>query len=122
MWKIASIALQVAIVVSAVGAEPAADAPAPSAVRGSQYPLLHGDGTVTLRVVAREAKQVQLAPRGTGNGLGDKPLEMSRGEGDAWFVRAEAGPGFHYYQLVVDGFACNDPASRTFFGWGQESS
>src|SRR4029079_17467553 len=64
-----------------VGAEPAPDRPAESAGGGRRYPLLHGDGTVTFRVVAREAKQVQVAPRGTGNGLGDKPLEMSRGEG-----------------------------------------
>jgi enterochelin esterase-like enzyme len=104
------------------GVEPNSDRPAESAVRGSRFPLLHADGTVTFRVVAKEAMQVQVAPRGTGNGLGDKPLEMSRGEGDAWFVRTPVRPGFHYYQLLVDGFACNDPASRTFFGWGQESS
>lgn len=104
----------------AVAAE--GDRPAPSAVRGSQYPLLHTDGTVTFRVVARDAKQVQVAPRGTGNGLGDKPLAMTRGDDGAWTVTAPVRPGFHYYQLLVDGFACNDPASRTFFGWGQESS
>lgn len=120
LWVCLLLGLSANAVVA--GAEPAADRPAPSAVRGSQYPLLHGDGTVTFRVVAREAKQVQIAPRGTGNGLGDKPLAMTRGEGGAWFVRAAARPGFHYYQLMVDGFACNDPASRTFFGWAQESS
>jgi enterochelin esterase family protein len=119
--EMAKVALVIAVLSIAVDTA-VADTPAPSAVRGSQYPLLHGDGTVTFRVVAREAKQVQLAPRGTGNGLGDKPLEMTRGEGGGWFVRAAARPGFHYYQIVVDGFACNDPASRTFFGWGQESS
>jgi enterochelin esterase family protein len=96
--------------------------PALSAIRGSQFPRLNGDGTVTFRVTAREAKQVQIAPRGRGNGLGDNPLEMKREENGAWTVTAKARPGFHYYQLLVDGFASTDPSSRTFFGWGQESS
>src|SRR5262245_61407877 len=118
--RLLSCGLWLLIAVAASAAE--GDRPAPSAVRGSQYPLLHTDGTVTFRVVARDAKQVQLAPRGTGNGLGDKPLDMTRGDDGAWTVTAPARPGFHYYQLLVDGFACNYPASQTFFGWGQESS
>jgi enterochelin esterase-like enzyme len=105
-----------------VAAEPAGDRPAPSAVRGGQYPRLHANGTVTFRVTAREARQVQVVPRGTGNGLGDKPLDLAKDASGIWTVTAPARPGFHYYQLLVDGFACNDPASRTFFGWGQESS
>jgi hypothetical protein len=31
-------------------------------------------------------------------------------------------PGFHYYELVVDGFRCPDPNSETFFGWAQQTS
>lgn len=111
-----------AITVAVLGAEPTTDRTAPSAVRGSQYPMLHADGTVTFRVTARDAKQVQVAPRGTGNGLGDKPLDLSRDARGVWSVTAPVRPGFHYYQLLVDGFPCNDPASRTFFGWAQESS
>ena len=30
--------------------------------------------------------------------------------------------GFHYYELIVDGFRSNDPNSETFFGWGQATS
>jgi enterochelin esterase family protein len=98
------------------------DRPAPSAVRGSRYPLLHADDTVTFRVTARDAREVQVAPRGTGNGLGDQPIRMSRGEDGVWTATVPVRPGFHYYQLLVDGLACNDPASQTFFGWAQESS
>jgi enterochelin esterase family protein len=116
----ANLFLMVALTSAAV--EQQSDRPAPSAVRGSQYPRLHSDGTVTFRVTAPSAKHVQVAPRGTGNGLGDKPLDLTRDERGAWTVRTTVRPGFHYYQLVVDGFACNDPASRTYFGWGQESS
>src|SRR5262245_29612249 len=103
-------------------AEPNADKTASSAVRGSQYPRLHADGTVTFRVTAKEARQVQVAPRGTGNGLGDAPIAMTKDASGAWTATAPVRPGFHYYQLLVDGFPANDPASRTFFGWGQESS
>jgi enterochelin esterase-like enzyme len=120
LFSVVGLIIAAAVGVVAVAAD--GDRPAPSAVRGSQFPLLHADGTVTFRVTARDARQVQVAPRGTGNGLGDKPLEMTRGDNGVWTVTAPVRPGFHYYQLLVDGFACNDPASRTFFGWGQESS
>lgn len=30
--------------------------------------------------------------------------------------------GFHYYFLIVDGVAVNDPASETFFGCGKMAS
>src|SRR5262245_49610540 len=103
-------------------AQSPAGRPAPSAIRGSQYPRLNGDGTVTFRVTAREAKQVKIVPRGTGNGLGGQPLDMKSEAGGVWTVTVKARPGFHYYQLLVDGFPCNDPASKTFFGWAQESS
>jgi enterochelin esterase family protein len=91
-------------------------------VRGSQYPRLHANGTVSFRVTARGARQVQVAPRGSGNGLGDTPLDLSEEANGVWAVTVPVRPGFHYYQLLVDGFPCNDPASRTFFGWGLESS
>ena len=31
-------------------------------------------------------------------------------------------PGFHYYWLLVDGVAANDPGSETYFGWAKQSS
>jgi enterochelin esterase-like enzyme len=110
------------LVVSTTAAEPPADRPAPSAVRGSQHPLLHADGTVTFRVISRDARQVQIVPRGNGNGLGDVPLDLRQEPMGVWTVRAPVRPGFHYYHLRVDGYAGNDPASQTFFGWAQESS
>ena len=30
--------------------------------------------------------------------------------------------GFHYYELLVDGHAMNDPASQTYFGWARPTS
>jgi enterochelin esterase family protein len=31
-------------------------------------------------------------------------------------------PGFHYYELIVDGHRTTDPSSQTFFGWAQQTS
>ena len=31
-------------------------------------------------------------------------------------------PGFHYYELIVDGTHMPDPSSETFFGWAQQTS
>src|SRR5262249_18423118 len=31
-------------------------------------------------------------------------------------------PGFHYYWLLVDGVAVNDPGSETYFGYGKPTS
>jgi hypothetical protein len=31
-------------------------------------------------------------------------------------------PGFHYYELIIDGWHGNDPSSETHFGWGQPTS
>lgn len=102
--------------------DPAEGIPAPSAVRGSRYPLLHPEGRVTFRVRAPEARRVQVVGRGSNNGLTTKPLDLTRGPDGFWTLTTPVRPGFHYYQLLVDGLACNDPASHTFFGWGQETS
>jgi enterochelin esterase-like enzyme len=48
---------------------------------------------------------------------------MVRDEKGFWAVTIPpAVPGFHYYWLSVDGFACNDPSTFTYFGWNKESS
>jgi enterochelin esterase-like enzyme len=31
-------------------------------------------------------------------------------------------PARGYYELIVDGWRCNDPASESYFGWGQQTS
>jgi len=122
MTRFLAACMSVLLFASHAAAQSPEGRPSPSAIRGSQFPRINADGTVTFRVTAREAKQMQVAPRGTGNGLGDKPLEMKREGNGAWTVTAKARPGFHYYQLNVDGFLTNDPTCKTFFGWAQESS
>ena len=95
--------------------------PASSNVPGREYPRIHDDLSVTFRVKAPDARKVQVVPRN--DGLGRTPFEMQRDAGGTWTVTTPpTQPGFHYYQLVIDGFACNDPGSETFFGWGQPTS
>ena len=97
--------------------------PATSNVPRAEYPRVHPDGRVTFRLKAPEAKKVQVQPGGADNGLGKGPFDMERGDDGTWTVTtAPAVPGFHYYWLVVDGVAVNDPGSETFFGYGKPTS
>jgi enterochelin esterase-like enzyme len=97
--------------------------PASSNVPNAEYPRVHPDGKVTFRLKAPDAKKVQVQPGGGDNGLGKGPFDMERGGSGIWTVTTPpAAPGFHYYWLLVDGVAVNDPGSETYFGWGKQSS
>jgi enterochelin esterase-like enzyme len=89
--------------------------PSSTNVPGAQYPLVHPDRSVTFQLRAPEANHVQVR-------LG-KTYDMSKGDDGNWSVTIPPQVvGFHYYQLVVDGVAVNDPGTRTFFGSDHESS
>jgi enterochelin esterase family protein len=95
--------------------------PAPSNVAGREFPRIHDDLRITFRVKAPDAQNVQVVPRN--DGLGHAPFDMQRDASGTWTVTTPpAQPGFHYYELIVDGMHCNDPNSETYFGWGQETS
>jgi enterochelin esterase family protein len=97
--------------------------PASSNVPRAEYPRIHPDGRVTFRLRAPDAKRVQVRPGGADNGLGKSPYEMQRDADGTWMVTTPpAVPGFHYYWLVVDGVAVNDPGSETYFGYGRQTS
>ncbi|MBN9662575.1 MAG: esterase [Acidobacteria bacterium] len=96
--------------------QPAGDAkPASTNVLGAEYPRVHADLRVTFQLKAPEARQVQVR-------LG-KTYDMTRADDGAWSVTIPPQvPGFHYYSLVVDGAAVNDPGSETFYGSSRQSS
>jgi enterochelin esterase family protein len=97
--------------------------PASSNVSGADYPRVHRDGRVTFRLRAPDASAVEVQPGGGDNGLGANAYAMQRDEEGNWTVTTPpAVPGFHYYWLVVDGVAVNDPGSETFFGWSRQTS
>ena len=103
--------------------EAAAGRPAPSNVRGQEYPRIMPDRRVIFRARAPEAKSVAVRARGNDSGMGAEtyPLKLI-GEG-VW--ETTIGPvrsGFHYCELLVDGHAMNDPASQTYFGWARPTS
>ena len=97
--------------------------PATSNVPRAEYPRIHADQRVTFRLKAPEAKSVKVQPGGADSGLGKGPYDMQRSDDGNWTVTTpRAVPGFHYYWLVVDGVAMNDPGSETFFGYGKPTS
>jgi len=94
--------------------------PATSNVAGAQSPGIHRDGRVTFTLAAPQASSLQVAG---GDGLGHGPFTMTKGAGATWSVTIPPPvPGFHYYWFVLDGVQVNDPGSRTYFGYGKETS
>jgi enterochelin esterase-like enzyme len=95
--------------------------PAATNVGTSGYPRVHADGRVTFRLRAPEAQKVQVF---TNYGLGSGgPWDMQRGADGVWSLTSPPiVPGFHYYELIVDGLRLNDPGSDTFFGTGKPTS
>src|SRR3954471_7705745 len=97
--------------------------PATTNVPRAEYPRIHRDRRVTFRLKAPDAKGVAVQPSGADNGLGKGPYPMERSDDGTWTATIPpAMPGFHYYWLVVDGVAVNDPGSETFFGYGKPTS
>ena len=98
--------------------------PAPSNVRGGEYPKVLPDRRVIFRVNAPGARSVAVAGRADDSGMnGNKPWPMTKGGDGTWTVTTDpVRPGFHYYELIIDSLHCNDPASETYFGWGQQTS
>lgn len=89
--------------------------PAETSVRSAEYPKIHPDGTATFQIKAPDAEKIQLD-------LGQK-YDMNKTEDGLWKVTTDSlGEGFHYYSLLIDGVAVNDPASETFYGMGRMSS
>jgi enterochelin esterase family protein len=90
--------------------------PASTNVMGAEYPRVHADNRVTFQLKAPDAMKVQVqVPGGR--------YDMAKEEGGIWSVTtAPLVPGFHYYSLIVDGVAVNDPGSHTFYGTGKDSS
>lgn len=92
--------------------------PAPTNIRGAEFPRVNPDLSATFRIEAAYAQSVQLLMD-----LGDSTYEMIKAADGAWEVTTRPLlPGFHYYAISVDGFVANDPGSRTFFAARREMS
>jgi enterochelin esterase-like enzyme len=94
--------------------------PSATSVPGALTPAVHADRSITFTLHAPEAGTLAVAG---GDGLGAGPFPMTKGSDGSWSVTTPpAVPGFHYYWFVLNGVQVNDPASRTYFGYGKETS
>jgi enterochelin esterase-like enzyme len=89
--------------------------PATSNIPTAQLPCIYPDNRVTFSLSAPDAKKVAVR-------IG-KDYDMVRGEDGTWTVTVPPQvAGFHYYSVVIDGVAVNDPATQTFYGTSRQSS
>jgi enterochelin esterase family protein len=91
---------------------PADTKPASTNIVGQQYPRVDSQRRVWFRINASEAQTIRVM--GTSLAKGD----------DGFFTGTTRpqDPGFHYYQLEIDGVRVADPHSESFFGAGNVKS
>jgi enterochelin esterase-like enzyme len=91
--------------------------PAPTNIRGREYPKIHPDLRVTFRIKAPDAQKVVF-------GFFDSQrYPATKGEDGVWTATTEPQvPGFHYYRVFIDGAEVSDPSSETFYGTGKDAS
>jgi enterochelin esterase-like enzyme len=91
--------------------------PAPTNIRGQEYPRVHDDLRVTFRIKAADAQKVEFGF------FTPKRYPAVKDDKGFWTATTEpVAPGFHYYRVFIDGAEVNDPASETFYGTGKMTS
>jgi enterochelin esterase-like enzyme len=84
-------------------------------IPNAPYPCIFPDNRIMFRVAAPDAQKVTIR-------LGP-PLEMKKEADGLWYATSTPQVvGFHYYTVSIDGAVVSDPATRTFFGSGVDSS
>jgi enterochelin esterase-like enzyme len=81
-------------------------------------PTFNADGTVTMKVAApATASKVLIVPINKPNGMSKTDLDLTRGENNIWTVTFKPDrPGFHYYNLNIDGLVALDPGATLYWG------
>src|SRR3954470_22500448 len=91
--------------------------PAPTNIRGQEYPRVHDDLRVAFRIKAPDAQKVEFGF------FTPKRYPAQKDDQGYWSATTEpVVPGFHYYRVFIDGAEVNDPASETFYGTGKQAS
>ena len=89
--------------------------PAANNQSGKQYPMVNSQRMVRAQISAPTATSVGLDIDG-------KIYSMTKNENGVWTgTSAPQDPGFHYYQLNIDGASVPDPGSLYYYGasrWG----
>jgi enterochelin esterase-like enzyme len=87
---------------------PADSQPASTNAPGRDYPRVDSGRRAHFRVNAPDARSVRVS-------LGN--TELTKNDKGLWTGATKPlDPGFHYYQLIIDGHAAADPDSESFFG------
>lgn len=84
--------------------------PSPVNQPGKEFPKVNSQGRVRTQISAPDASYVQLD-------IGGVKYDLTKDENGLWTGEsAPQDPGFHYYQLNIDGASVPDPGSMFFFG------
>jgi enterochelin esterase-like enzyme len=91
--------------------------PSETNVWGSEYPRVDSTGRVQIRVKAPDATKVRV------NFWSGPKVDMVKQPDGFWTVTTDPlVPGFHYYNLNIDGAEVSDPGTHAFFGGGRPAS
>jgi len=86
-------------------------------VPNAEYPRIDDQSRIEFRLKAQDAGKVQVKVGGVPS------VDLVKGEDGVWSVTTPPiVPGFHYYYYTIDGVTVDDPASRTFYGVGKDST
>jgi enterochelin esterase-like enzyme len=86
-------------------------------------PEIDTENRVTFRVYAPKAREVKVINLSDEMAMGAAEYNLSKGDDGIWWMRTNpCRPGYHYYQLYIDGFKGADPESQAYFGWGRWTS
>jgi len=84
------------------------------------HPVVHDDRRVTFVFEAPEASSVQVRVYGEATDISKEPIDLQKGENGRWSVTVgPVRPGFHYYDMIVDGARCVDQRAEVCWGWGR---
>ncbi|HZV03827.1 MAG TPA: alpha/beta hydrolase-fold protein [Gemmataceae bacterium] len=102
---------------SGADSKPDESIPAPSNIRGKEYPRIHADLRVTFRIKAPDAKKVEFGF------FTPKRYPAQKDKDGFWTATTDPQvPGFHYYRVFIDGAEVSDPSSEMFYGTGKMTS
>lgn len=104
------------VAMSGMAINPAEGIPAITNIPEAAYPCVDAQSKATFKIYAPEAKDMKIDICG-------RKYPMNRAADGSWSVTTDPlVDGFHYYFVIVDGVAVNDPASETFYGCGRQAS
>jgi len=104
------------VAISGIATNPAEGIPAITNIPEAAYHCVDAQSKATFKIYAPEAKDMKIDICG-------RKYHMNRAADGSWSVTTDPlVEGFHYYFVIVDGVAVNDPASETFYGCGRQAS